>query len=351
MKEILNYKIHDILGVKIIRHKKIDLLKGLNLEFSFFQTEEEFNYPDILLKIGKFKPTNDNCYAVDHKYYVKNNYFYCKDAMGRISWELEIEGFEEGDMIINFNYNILDPRAYISLSSIETFLLRPIIYYKLIKKNYVMIHSAGVSKDFQGYIFTGRGGVYKTTLTMNFIKKGFDYLGDDRVILKDGNVFSFPGHFHVFEYIYQNLETEKMGFKDKVGIIIKLRKNTLEKCNRVPVADKSRLKKVFFVTKTNSQKICVNDISLKEATERLVASNKLEMGAMSDTIAGFRQNPYFRYMDIYSYVFPQSAVAKYWKDFENIIKKNIGKIPIYEIMIPAEYDSSVFDEMYRMVNK
>ena len=94
MKEALNYNLHDILQFQIARDKKRDFMRDLNLEFSFFEVDAIGN-PDIILNIGKFTPSNNDCYLIDHKYHIKENYLYCKDFSGKAKWEVEILGFEE----------------------------------------------------------------------------------------------------------------------------------------------------------------------------------------------------------------------------------------------------------------
>lgn len=69
-------------------------MRDLNLEFSFFEVDAIGN-PDIILNIGKFTPSNNDCYLIDHKYHIKENYLYCKDFSGKAKWEVEILGFEE----------------------------------------------------------------------------------------------------------------------------------------------------------------------------------------------------------------------------------------------------------------
>ena len=208
MRQELNYDIHNILKFKIVRNKKFNFVKDLNLDYLFFEVEE-VDDPDIVVNIGNFTPLNDNCYVVDHKYYVKENYFYCKDSEGRTRWEVEIFGFEEGNTIINFNFKILGTRALTPYISVENFLLEPLICYKLSKKKCFLIHSAAISKDNQAYLLAGRGSAFKTTLVMDFVRRaGFDFLGDDKVIITKNKVLNYPLNFISFKFRCEHLPTE-----------------------------------------------------------------------------------------------------------------------------------------------
>jgi len=348
--KILNYNIHDILKIQIAREEHFDLMRGLDLELSYFRSEVNLE-PDIYFYIGKFIPSNKDCYLVDHRYYIRNNYFYCKDSLGRESWEVEINSFEYGKTVVNYSYSYKtwNSKALISRFSIETFLLRPLIYYKLSERGYFMIHSAGVSKNGEAYIFPARGGAFKTTFVMDFIKKAkFNYLGDDRVILHRGEVLSFPAHLILFNYIYSNKNNEYLNLMDKIRFVNSLRQNNYYNVN-VPIVKSAKLKLVCFIEKTNKSNVIIQKLDLKDAIDKLIDSTKMEMSSISDNIVGFSLGPYYRYMQAYSYVFPESKVAKYWDELKQNYKAILKGIPIYQIIFPEEYDDRVFQEILDVV--
>ena len=156
MVQTINYNLHDILKFKIIRDKGYGLRDLINLKFSFFEVDNVDN-PDIILNIGKFTPSNENCYLVDHKYYIKENYFHCRDSEGKAEWEVEILGFEDEATIINFNGRVKGFQSFMNPDFIaQNFLLR-LIEYKLGIKGYLFAHSAGISKNEQAYVFAWKG--------------------------------------------------------------------------------------------------------------------------------------------------------------------------------------------------
>ena len=358
MRELLNYNIHDILTFQIARDKKRDFVRDLNLPFSFFETKEIDN-PDIVLNIGKFTPSNNDCYIVDHKYYVKDNYFYCKDSGGTAKWEVEIFGFEGDKTIINFNEKILGPEAIFYPDLLpQDILLRPLIEYKLNKKGYFLIHAGGISKDNRGYILPGRGSSFKTTLCMDFVRKAkFDFLGDDRVILHDDKVLSFSVHLKAFEFKINNLPNEtfrnssnKLNLNSFVKFFnfIKYLHNDVnyENC-KVPIVESSVVKALLFVTRTNKQ-----GVKIREANIEKVA-NKLAINNLADIIKGhtfmfFDCGQYFyKYVLSYSFVFQNCQIIRHWDNLERNLKEILKKIPIYELEIPQRYDRSVFEDILK----
>jgi len=343
MPQTLNYNIHNILKFKIIRNKGYGLRDLINLKFSYFETENDGN-PDITLNIGKFTPSNEKCYTVDHKYYLKDNYFYCKDVEGKAKWEVEIIGFESEHTIINFNGKISGFQSIMNPDFIaQNFLLR-LIEYKLSEKGYFFAHSAGISKNDHAFVFAGRGGSYKTSICMDFIRKGgFGFLGDDRVILHKDKILSFPMGLHVFGFMCEYLPNENSwNIFHKVRFSKYLYNSKNIKDTLIKISEPSKHKSIFFIVKTNKLTIMKRKISVEEAVDKLIINNRLEdfisLGSM-----GIKSGPHLKYALAYSYIFPN----KEFQEHESDLRRNIGNIldntPLYEIEIPNNYNSDIFN--------
>ena len=126
------YNIHNLIKFKILSERTcIRSLDDINYFFSYFETEE-FTNEDILLRIGQFTPANNDCKVIDHKYYVKENYFYCKDQEGHVTWEVEIHGFEHGKAVINFHsHSRRIEHFFLPEYLAQNIILRPLIELKL----------------------------------------------------------------------------------------------------------------------------------------------------------------------------------------------------------------------------
>jgi hypothetical protein len=340
MKEVLNYNIHDILKFQIVRDKKRDFMRDLNLQFSFFEIDAIDN-PDIVLNIGKFAPSNNDCYLIDHKYHVKESYFYCKDSGGRAKWEVEISGFEEDVTTINFNGRVHGSEALFPDRVPQNIILQPLIEYKLGKKGYLLIHSAGISNNNKGYVLAGRPGAFKSTLMMDFVRRaGFSWLGDDRVIIHKNEILSFPMTPLTIDYRCKYLPTEEFrGFLDKIHFVKYIHRNIdCENCN-APIAESSILEALLFIARTNKGAIKKREIGLEGAVDKLVENNRAEMILLH----------FYKYMLAYSFVFHESEMAKYWDSLKKNLEEIFKKIPIYEIEIPEKYDLEVFNEIRKII--
>lgn len=351
MKQILNYNIHDILKFKIVLDQKFNLVDYLNVEHRFFEVKN-VDKPEIILNIGEFKPSNEDCYVVDSKYYIKDNYFYCKDSVDKTKWDVEIFGFESGDTKINFNIKVPGIRRLLPILGAHNLFLSPLIDYKLSQNGYFLIHSAGLSKDNKAFLLAGLGGASKTTLAMDFIRKaGFDFFGDERVIIHEKSVWSYPISLVSFGYRCKYLQTEKKrNFLDKIGLI-KYNFSNYNHLNIIKVGKISSLNALFFINKQSKRKsVMKSDFNLKKSIDRLVINDKMEMNhAYMPNLMGISSNPYFEYMLAYSFIFPDSKVATHWDDLKITLKETLENIPVYEIEIPIEYNDSVFNDVYDYV--
>ena len=348
MNEILHYNIHDIVRFQIIGERGRDWLRDLNLPFSYFEVAAETANPDITLKIGKFTPSNQDCYLVDHQYYIKENYFYCKDGEGRARWEVEISGFESGNTVVNFDGGVFGSQQIFMPERLsQNLLLMPLIGYKLCEKGSFLVHSAAIAKDGQAYLLAGRGGAAKTDLALDFVrKKGFQFLGDDGVIIYRDKVLSFPISLGLVDYrLHRRVNASLEGFYDRIRAIGHLWKGV--DCGSMPLARESRLKAVFFMVKTSGTTINKVELDSKEAAGKIAKAANLEaVISPSPMVMPAGSGRYLKYMLAYSFVFPDSRIAKYWSDLEQRLAPVLTAIPVYEIRIQKDYTPAVFDDVW-----
>jgi len=361
MRQVQNYNIHDILKFQICSDKKFGFRALQNLRFSCFQVEQ-VEKPDIVLNIGKFTPSNENCYLVDYKYYVRDNYFYCRDSEGKVSWELEIKGLEQGDIIINLHLSKRFHMQPVDLLRIplffpQAFLLR-IIEHKLSTKGYFLTHSAAVSKDNQAYLLSGRAGSFKTSLCMDFVRRGgFTCLGDDRAILQQDRVFGFPVNSAIFEFMVKRLPDEThFGVQKQVQFVTGYLRGKYGK-DRGNGAQSGKLKAMLLITRSNRAKNNkqVNfeplpQSSLGGIVDSILISNRLEdFSGMGMPGFGISSAPFLRYMLAYSFVFPDSLVATWERDMAGKLRNTLENIPVYMVEIPPDYSPDTFDQIHQFI--
>jgi hypothetical protein len=77
------------------------------------------------------------------------------------------------------------------------------------------LHAGTVAKNGKAFVFTGGGGVGKTSIVLNLLKNGYDFLGDDWLIIEGNKAFPFPRRVHIFDYNLKDEEIAKqvLGWK------------------------------------------------------------------------------------------------------------------------------------------
>lgn len=361
MRQVQNYNIHDILKFRMCSDRKFGFRALQNLRFSCFEVEQ-VEKPDIVLNIGKFTPSNENCYLVDHKYHIRDNYFYCRDSEGKVGWEVEIKGLEQGDTVINLHLSKQFQKQPADLLRIplffpQAFLLR-IIEHKLSTTGYFLTHSAAVSKDNQAYLLSGRAGGFKTSLCMDFIRRGgFTCLGDDRVILQQDRVFGFPINSAIFEFMVKRLPDEThFGLLKQVQFAAGYIRGKYGKGGGNE-AKSGKLKALLLITRSNGAKTSkqvnfepIPQSSLQQIVESILISNRLEdFLGMGMPGFGISSGPFLRYMLAYSFVFPDSLVATWERDMARILRNILEDIPVYRVEIPPDYSPDIFDQVHQFI--
>ncbi|MEN3052321.1 MAG: hypothetical protein ABC606_00790 [Candidatus Methanosuratincola petrocarbonis] len=359
MKESLAYNLHDIITFQINREKKNDLFPDLNLPFSYFSTNEKLTDPDIILNIGKFRPSNNNCMVIDNKYYVKNNYFYCKDQSGNASWEVEINGLESDHPIINYNGKLFSPETimYPHLLPQDLF-LQPLIEFLLFKKGYAYLHAAGVCQNNKCYVLVGRGSSFKTSICMDLLRKeNFSLLGDERIMLShDGRVLSCPIHQKTFNFKTNHLANEEFRSSGRLNVdsikkylrFLKEMHNSSTLKTNYMISDSADLQSIIFLNRTNFSKIHIRPITLDLAVSKLVINNMAEK-IKGHTFFWYNYGQFFlKYMFVYSFVFPESYIATYDVQLRYLLSNILSKSKLYEICFKAEYDRTIIDELSRL---
>jgi hypothetical protein len=337
----IHYNIHGKLRIQVRQEDGFHLIDGHKDELEYFCIDD-MGQPDITLNIHKFSPSDEGCCTIDNKYHVKKNYFYCKDFNNSFKWEIEIDGFDEGDQNINFHYSSISPREMLYSSMGPGFVLWPILYKKLFENGLFMIHAAGVVKDGNAYIFPGPGGSHKAALLADLLKDSrYRLLGDDRVIIEKDNVLSFPTQAPIVDHIYSYKKDGHPNILDKMMARLSPDPN-------MPLTASGRLNTMFFLIRGNDGEPAIADLDQKTAINRLITGQEIEM---NDQFVNCRSFPYYKYQQAYSYIFPDSAVSCYRDDLKRSFSTLLSGIKMYEVRMPYKYNNNIYNIINSLINK
>lgn len=346
------YNIHDIIEMKIQRNRILpDLFRDINLRFSYFETKK-IEKPSLIINIGRFLPKNNGSFLVDHQYHIDKGYFYCKDNDKTARWKLEICGIEEETTILNFNSFILGLHQVVYPDIFAQNLIgRFLLQYKLAQKGFFMIHAGSVVKDDQAIVFAGRGGANKTSLLMDLIKNhNFTFQGDDWIIFNKDNIYSFPTHFHEFNFKMNNLADEKpRGNIDRLRLFYHLNKKFDYRNCTVNVQKHAKIKMLNILIKTNNAKLKINkDADLSTIKNFLYYNNKIEENETSMSM-GLKTKGISKYLQAYSFIYPDNSFRRSDKKFNEAIDTLIENCNCNIIEVPSRYSQGTGNEIFSFI--
>ena len=338
------YSIHDVVTFKIVDKRSFfsRIFDAIEVEYKNFESEE-LNNPDFTVYLGNISPSNQDCYILDDQYFIKKDYLFCKESSYKLAkWKLEISGFESANMIICISSNLI---GNMFLSPIIDFLIQ----FKLNERGYSLVHASCVSRNNHAYLFPALSGGGKTTVAMHFVENGFDFLGDNFVVLHDGEALSFLSPLNIFTYnltpiIKSNLGVGKMIILALKHLLYKMTLGYAKIFTKINVrtvfpnaiVDKSIVDSVSILIP--KEEVRIENISKEELIGHLAMNQKLESSSFLD------------YMLEYSYMFPDSKLATHWNRYKENLRKNIGEdIPIYKIEVPQKYDTNTFERIVKVI--
>ena len=330
----MNFKIVDENG---ILNKIFDTIR---IEYKNFKSDE-LEKPDFTIYLGKFTPSNQDCFILDNKHYVKEDYFYCRDSHKIAKWEFEMSGFETDNLIIRISTN---PFASMIISG---FVIDPLIIFKMNEKGYPVVHSSCVSKDEHAHLFTAQGGGGKTSTALSFVDRGFNFLGDNFIILDKGHVLSFLSPLNIFSFNLAPIVRKNMSIKSRAEFYFK---DLLYRVGGPRVVTKINVKDVFSDSLANKSKL--------DSVFLLIPKEKFDIAEIGkeELIRYFAANlkldsfPFLKYMMEYSYMFPESKMATHWDRYEESLRKNLNdNISIFRVEVPQKYDMKTFEGIWEMI--
>lgn len=339
------FTIQNILNFAVNEKKKFRIFDTLYKHYENFKINDKPSNIDLIINLGKFTPKTEGKYVVGYgKYYVGPDYLYvAKESYKGANWTFEIQGIEDKTTIVNIDFNT-SGRIFITGHVIDF-----LIQLKLLQKSFSLIHASGISENGLSAIFSARGGGGKTSIALESLNHGYDFLGDNYLIVRNDDIFSFPTSLSLFTYNLADVILKKLKTKEKLSISIKnlLYKVTggyakfFTKINPKRITDvlpSSKLSTVFIMQpiKGDKEELTVSRMDRKTALKKMCSNQMLEFTFFN------------QYIEIYSYMFPDKKFSKHWKLYFKALESNISKdIEFYEVSMSGKQD---FDKIFQELN-
>jgi hypothetical protein len=342
----INFNIHGLLKFSIEGSNK-KLIEHFKKDYAYFITDEEIE-PDFQLIVSDFDMKNDDCYFINYKYYVRDNYISCNDGHKIVKWKVSIENFDTKP-IVRFNGGLF------SEIFLRDFFIEPLIAFLLNQKGFVLLHASSIAYKDQGYIFPAAKGTGKTSTLLNLIKDGGVYLSNEPTLLSEnGTVYSYPSFIHLYYYNFKSVPfiAGKLQNSQKIEIFLKNLVHLLSlkyvsfslnldaKDLFSKIGTSLPLKSLILLNKTNRDTVEINsEINRSDVIDKLVIINKFEWEYFS------------RLLYAYSYIFPNSKVSTFWQKYKENLKKSLINVNLYSVDIPKFYNNSTYEKIFDLIKK
>ena len=250
--------------------------------FSYFQTETLDN-PNLMIKTEEIE-LNPDKYNMVGRFLLRERELVERRKFGT----LKIKNLlSETEIHFTKGYDRFMPALN---------LVRDIMWFKLINLGKTLVHSASVELNGEGCLINGWMGMGKTMSTIKLVMRGFNFLGDDLVILDgEGNVHAFPlplklslPHSKILHM--SNFIKAKLLMGELVNKIPYLRRRIeiahheeiTDLIENSSISENAEIKRVYIL-----QKASMNDlvpIDYRQASKILALQNKWERIFWTDRI-------------------------------------------------------------------
>ncbi len=316
------FKIHDILSFQIIDRRPALLRKWLPVSnrYGMFKTAAfAVEEADLVVEIGQFQPDLQDCYVIGGEYFIKPDYLYHSGDHYKLGglYSFDISGLNTGRCRLRISTN---PQAtpFISGWVIDFF-----IFYLLTRKGYSLLHASAVARNGQALMFAGRGGGGKTTLAMLCMERaGYAFLGDNYILCKEGQVFSYLSRLNLFGYNLRPEIWEKMSAKERFSF----RLSTL--IHRM-TGGYIKIFTPFHPMRLYPDRICEQAHLAKLALLVSRGCRDAEAVQRAQVLASLVSNmklefiSFMRHVDEYGSVYPDTPFAVHWQHYQQLLEQNL----------------------------
>lgn len=159
------------------------LLPSLEKQFSYWRSRKRLGKIDLDIKSGKVSPGSPIRATKDYSFF--DGGFIVSEENGKTE-------FKPGTITIE---------GRIEESYIESNLIRWWLNQVLLRKGWCLGHASAVVYQGKTILLPAMSGSFKTSLMLEFLSRGADFMGDDRVMIgEEGEMALYPRWIHMMEH-------------------------------------------------------------------------------------------------------------------------------------------------------
>jgi hypothetical protein len=240
---------------------------------------------------------------------------------------------------------------YVVAGHILSRIIEPCLYYSLPNRGFSFLHASGVSKE-KGIAFFGPSNIGKSSIALEMVKRGWQFLGDDLIVI-DGNhkrVLPYPkpvklegqtlaAHPHLFEGLSANMGTiDKFALKRFMDKALEkpfktaLDASINELFRDAKICQSSNLDYVVRLTRTGVDKPTIRDIDLDACVKSLSVGLFWEFN-----MQWWRYNEYVYSSSFFSNKDFILDEARHHEKIMDVMSKALSASKAFELQVPNNY--------------
>jgi hypothetical protein len=254
---------------------------------------------------------------------------------------------------ITFAHNLFKSDSvnvpYEEVGGILCRIAEPSLYYYLPRQGYSFLHAGAVAKE-KGVLFFGPSNIGKTSIVLEMVKRGWEFLGDDMIIIDQRNhAFAYPKtiklegqNISTHPYLYKPLSSKmgqidkfflkrSMGAAAKKPFKIALYASILDLFTEAKIRTQANLDYVVRLVRSFQEKPTIHEIDLEACVDSLSVGLFWEFYAQ-------RRHTEYRYCS--SFPLGKDFIAEEARHNEHItdiISKCVSKSKALELRMPYNY--------------
>ena len=340
----MNFNIHNLLKFRVDGTNK-RYLKYLSQDYSYFKTDETIE-PDIDIIVSDFTPNNNDCYVVNHKYFIKENYLFCKDSHKVVRWKVCLKGLTKRKTTVHFS------GSKFSEVFLRDYIIEPLIALKLATRGFSLLHASGIAINNKGFVFAGAPGAGKTAIILNLMDSSI-FLNDEIALLSsDGAIYSFPSPICVYNRNLKSVPVrEKMTLTNKIELSIKHLVYLLS-LNYIKLPLRVNPEKFFGKVGKDSYPIHCLVLLRGLETNKVSIIDRVDKERLVEQLNLINRDQFgyfFQLISAYSSIYPESEIAPCQHILQDNLLKALKRASCYEIGIPSRYNQSMDKEVNKVL--
>lgn len=297
---------------------------------------------DIDIHVGPFGLDTTGWFNIDHRYYARPNELFFVSSWNGVRYRTHWHGLEathEGPVTVKLDIGAMGLVRFPWLMQADwiahMFVIKPILELLWARRDRFVVHAAAAAKNGQAAVFTGYGSSLKTSFTMALIRRGWDLLGDDQVLLTQQGLLPMAVGLRTFDFRVHHLPTEYLTPTRTIRLGLHLLKNREP---RVRVAGLTPIGSMNVLLRTDRSQASWQHIEPVEAARRIMSNCRAE------TIQSVRSSPPIsRPLVAYKLVFPEFDHDAYWDPFQAMLARQLTGKPVRRIALTKVWHDRLMD--------